>query len=92
MLKKGGRVSISDIVAIAEIPESIREDMDSRSDCIAGAEYEWDLEDMLKRAGFVNIRLYPKDNSTEIIRSKDDSRGRKNSEDFVASYIIEAEK
>ena len=40
-------------------------------------------------AGFENIRLFPKDNSKEIIKSWVPG---KNVEEFVASYMIEAEK
>lgn len=89
VLRKGGRLSISDVVATAEIPESVKGDLASISNCIAGAEYVDDLEIILKNAGFVNIRLVPKDNSREIIKSWESGR---NSEDFVASYIIEAKK
>ncbi|MGE0015056.1 MAG: arsenite methyltransferase [Candidatus Methanomethylophilaceae archaeon] len=89
VLRRGGRLSISDVVATADIPEEVRNNLASISGCIAGAEHADRLEDMLKSAGFINIRMTPKDNSREIIRSWEPER---NSEDFVASYIIEAEK
>lgn len=89
VLREGGRLSISDVVATAEIPEDVRRDLASISNCIGGAEYIDDLKDMLRRAGFINIRLTPMDNSREIIRSWESGR---NSEDFVASYMIEGEK
>lgn len=89
VLREGGRLSISDVVATAEIPEDVRRNLASISNCIGGAEYIDDLKDMLRRAGFINIRLTPMDNSREIIRSWESGR---NSEDFVASYMIEGEK
>ena len=89
VLKPGGRISISDVVATAEIPEYIKNDLTNTTGCIAGAEYVDNLANMLENAGFVNIRMVPKDNSKEIIKSWVPD---KNAEEFVASYIIEAEK
>ena len=89
VLKPGGRISISDIIATAEIPESIKNDHTSVAGCIAGAEYGENIENMLKNAGFLNIRMIPKENSAEIIKSWVSG---KNAEEFVASYMIEAEK
>lgn len=89
VLKRGGRLSISDVVATAEMPEDVKNDLASISNCIGGAEHIDDLRDMLKKAGFVNIRITPVNNSREIIQSRDYGE---NPEDFVASYIIEGEK
>jgi len=89
VLKKGGRLSISDIVATAELPDSVMRDIGMMTGCIAGAEYVENIKKMLLDAGFESIRLQPKDNSREILSSwvPDKSIG-----DFVASYIIEAVK
>ncbi len=89
VLKPGGRISISDVVATAALPESIKNDLASMAGCIAGAEYVENIRIMLQNAGFENIRLFPKDNSKEIIKSWVPD---KNVEEFVASYMIEAEK
>jgi len=89
VLKAGGRLSISDIVATAPIPDDMKNDLASLAGCIAGAEYVGNIENMLKNAGFENIRMIPKENSKEIIKSWVPD---KNAEEFVASYIIEADK
>lgn len=89
VLKPGGRLSISDVAATAELPEDVRNDLAMMAGCVAGAEYTEDIRAMLERAGFSNIHMTPKDNSREIIGSW--APGRK-IEDFVASFIIEAEK
>jgi len=89
VLKPGGRISISDVVAIAEIPKSIKNDLTNLAGCIAGAEYVENIENMLKNSSFINIRMIPKDNSKDIIKNWVPG---KNAEDFVASYIIEAQK
>lgn len=89
VLKHSGRLSISDVVATAELPEEIKKDLTMLSGCIAGAEHIGTISVMLQNAGFKNVRMTPKDNSREIIGSWITG---KNVEDFVASYIIEASK
>ena len=89
VLKTGGRLSISDIVATAELPEQIKDDLAMLSGCIAGAEYVENLRVMLENTGFRNINLVPKDNSREILKSW---VPESNVEDYVASYMIEAIK
>lgn len=89
VLKSGGRLSISDVVATAELPEQIRQDLTMMTGCIAGAEYVENIRTMIQNAGFKDIKLTPKDNSREILKSWVPDR---NVEDFVSSYIIEATK
>lgn len=89
VLKSGGRLSISDVVATAELPDHIRNDLNMLSGCISGAEHIDSLRTMLMDAGFSDIRLEPKDNSRDILRSWVPG---KNVEDYVASYLIEATK
>ena len=89
VLKPGGRLSISDVVAIAELPQQIKQDLAMMAGCIAGAEYVENIRAMMEGAGFRDIKLMPKDNSSVIIKSWVPDR---NVEDFVASYIIEATK
>lgn len=89
VLKSGGRLCISDIVATADLPEELKNDIAMRVGCVAGAEFVGKIETMLKSTGFKNIKMTPKDNSREIINSWVPD---KNAEDFVASYIIEAVK
>jgi ubiquinone/menaquinone biosynthesis C-methylase UbiE len=89
VLKNGGRLSISDIVATAELPDQIKQDLRLLAGCIAGAEYIDNIITMIQDAGFVNIKLTPKDNSREILKSWAPDRRL---EDFVTSYIIECTK
>ncbi|MGK0467706.1 arsenite methyltransferase [Clostridium sp.] len=89
VLKTGGRLSISDVVATAELPEQVKNDLSMMAGCIAGAEYIGNIRAMLQNVGFINIKMIPKDNSKEILSSWVPG---KNVEDFVASYIIEAKK
>ncbi len=89
VLKPGGRLSISDVVATAELPEPVKQDLKLRASCIAGAEHTDNVRLMLRDAGFINIVLTPKDNSREIISSWVPEN---NLENYVASFIIEANK
>ncbi len=89
VLKSGGRLCISDIVATAELPEEIKNDLRMMAGCIAGAEFIDNIHNMMHEAGFKNIKLTPKDNSREILNTW---VPEKNIEDYVASYMIEGLK
>lgn len=89
VLKPGGRLSISDIVTTANLPEEIKEDPEMLTSCIAGAEQVDTIRAMLEQAGFKDIRLTPKENSKEILTSW---IPESNVEDYVASFRIEAIK
>ncbi|MCW5552222.1 MAG: arsenite methyltransferase [Verrucomicrobiae bacterium] len=89
VLKPVGRIAVSDIVALAPIPEELRKDWELYTGCVTGASLVDDLKAMLKEAGFTNIRIVRKGESREIISGW--FPGRK-AEDYVASASIEAVK
>ena len=89
VLKRGGRLAISDIVATAELPEEARGDLALYTGCIAGAALIDDLQGMLTDSGFIQISIKPKDESKSFIRKW--SPGSK-IEDYVVSATIEAIK
>lgn len=89
VLKSGGRLALSDVVATAPLSEDIKRDLALIAGCIGGAEYVEDLKRMINDAGFKDIRLTPKDNSREIIKEWIPD---KNIEENVASFIIVASK
>lgn len=68
VLKPGGRLAISDIVAFAELPEAVRHDMALYTGCMAGASRVSEIEAMLRASGFTKIRVAPKDESKSFIR------------------------
>jgi arsenite methyltransferase len=88
-LKPGGRLAVSDIVATAELPSSVRKDLELYTGCMAGASPIGDVEKMLAEAGFKDVRILPKDGSREFIREWQEG-GRL--QDFVVSASIEAVK
>ena len=89
VLKPGGRLAISDVVASTELPEEVRRDLHLYDNCMAGASQIDELEQMLAEAGFENIRITPKDESREFIRDWAPGRGI---EAYVLSATIEAIK
>jgi SAM-dependent methyltransferase len=91
VLKPGGRLAISDVVATAPLPDDIKNNLALLSACIGGAATISDTEDMLRQAGFKEIRVTPKENSREIIREWDPGKS-KNAVDYVVSAYIEAKK
>jgi len=89
VLKPGGRLAISDIVATVELPEEMRNDAGLIAGCMGNASLVEDLEKMMRAAGFEKILIQPKDESKEFI--KDWAPGS-NVTDYVVSATIEAVK
>jgi SAM-dependent methyltransferase len=89
VLKNGGRLAISDVVASVELPQEIRDDLQLYSGCMAGASHINELEQILTDSGFTDIRISPKDESKEFIKDWAPGRGV---EEFVVSASIEAVK
>ena len=89
VLKSGGRLAISDVVASCEMPEEMKNDLELYSGCMAGASLVNELEQFMQDAGFKEIKITPKDESKDFI--KDWAPG-KNVTDYVLSAHIEAIK
>lgn len=89
VLKSGGRLAISDIVALQPLPETILADVANYTGCVAGAAQVEELERMLRTIGFTSIRVKPRESSRAVIREMAGDRGY---EDYIASAEIEAIK
>lgn len=89
VLKLGGRLAISDVVASCELPDEVRNDLALYSGCMAGASQIKELEAMMEEAGFTNINITPKDDSREFIKDWAPGKGV---EEYVISANIEAIK
>lgn len=87
ILKPGGRLSISDVLAKTELPDSIRNDLDLISACIGGAATIQDTKELLGKAGFQNIRIEPNDKSKELIEQWRPSKESPASDYVVSAYI-----
>jgi len=91
ILKPGGRLSISDVLATAPLPEKIRNDLSLVGACVGGAATIKDTEEMLEQAGFTDIKIKPKDYSRDLIRQWDPAKSQQ-ALDYVVSATIEAVK
>jgi len=89
VLKPGGRLAISDVVATAELPEEMRNDEALIAGCMGNASLIEELEAMISEAGFEQVCIAPKDESRDFIRDWAPGRGV---EDYVVSATIEAVK
>jgi len=61
VLKRGGRVAISDIVADEDVPEHLRKDAELWSGCISGAFREDAFLEAFDRAGFYGMEIAGRD-------------------------------
>ena len=89
VLRPGGRLAMSDVVATAELPPEWRDDMRLLSACVSGASTVAEVEGMLRAAGFVDISVQPKDQSREFIGQWEPG---KKLEDYVLAASISARK
>jgi len=89
VLKPGGRLAVADMVATARLPDEIKQDWAAYTGCMAGASHVTKLEQMLRQAGFENIKIAPKDASRSFIR---EWLPGKRIEDYLLSATIEAAK
>jgi SAM-dependent methyltransferase len=89
VLARGGRLAISDMVAIDDLPKAIVEDPTAYTGCIAGATPVGELERMIAEAGFVDVRVTVKTESRELVEDWGPGTGAAN---LVASALIEAIK
>jgi len=89
VLKPGGRLAISDVVATVELPEEMRNDAALIAGCMGNASLIEDLIAMIESVGFEQVAINPKDESREFIR---DWAPDSNVTDYVVSAAIEAVK
>ncbi|MBE7494735.1 MAG: arsenite methyltransferase [Verrucomicrobiaceae bacterium] len=89
VLKPGGRLAISDVVALQPVPQALREDVQLHAACASGAALVNEVETLLRDAGFTEIRVTPKPESRAVIQEWFPGKGL---EDLFASATIEAVK
>lgn len=89
VLKSGGRLAISDVVATAPIPEALRNDMRAYGGCVAGAAHVEELRTMLRDIGFDDVRITVDEASRAMMGEWFPGTA---AESAVASATIEATK
>lgn len=89
VLRPGGRLAISDVVATIELPPEMRQDLALYTGCMAGASHIDELAAILTTAGFEEVRITPKEDSHEFIRQWAPGRAVT---DYVVSASIEGRR
>ncbi|HXG48912.1 MAG TPA: hypothetical protein VNO52_14915 [Methylomirabilota bacterium] len=88
-MKPGGRLAVSDIVALEPIPATLRTDFAAYTGCVTGAASVAEVEAMLQAAGFADVRVVVKESSRAFIN---DWMPGARAGDYVASADITARK
>jgi len=57
VLSPNGRLMVSDIVLLNELPKAIQEDMEAYAGCIAGAEIKGKYLELMRKAGFEEVKV-----------------------------------
>ena len=89
VLKPGGRLAVSDVIAIAPMPDSFSRDPQLMCSCVAGVATKDEIEKWLAEAGFVDIRVEAKPESRDLIKDWAPGKGV---EHYVVSANIKARK
>src|SRR5688572_19012604 len=89
VLRAGGRLAISDVVALQPLPPEVRADLELHTGCVAGAAVVADLRAMLEAAGFADVRIEPKQQLQAVVDGWFPGRGVGG---MVASATITARK
>ncbi len=94
ILRPGGRLAVSDIVLLRELPEELLGDMSAWSACVSGALLEEEYLASMSRAGFVEVQVVGKDVFSEEQLGGYISRDEKKSDlsSLVASAKVVAIK
>ena len=87
VLKAGGRLAISDVVALKDLPTELAQSVEAMTGCVAGSAKVADLETMLRAAGFEDVRITTKPDSGAIIE-----QCMPGPAGYVASATIEGRK
>jgi len=87
VLVPGGRLAISDVVAVKDMPAALAENLQALTGCVAGAAKIDVLRELLADAGFERIEIKPRPESGTVI-----GRCMPGAEDYVISASIEATK
>lgn len=89
VLRPGGRLAISDVVKLRDLPQALEQDLAALTGCVAGAAPIEILTQHLREAGFGELEIAVNQQSGEFIREWLPGSG---AEQYVASAAITAKK
>ena len=87
VLKPGGRLAISDVLATATLPDDIRNDLALVSACVGGASTIDETKGLLTEVGFKDIQITTKQNSKDLVKEWDPEKKSEVWEYVVSAYI-----
>ena len=87
VLKPGGRLAISDVIATSPMPPELAESLEAYTGCVAGAASAETLSRLLAEAGFEEVSIRVRDGSGAIME-----QCMPGSSDYVASATVEGYK
>jgi len=71
ILKEGGRLAVSDIVLLEELPPRLRESMELYAGCVAGAMIKGEYLKAIEEAGFRNVAVVSEKRAGELLEPSD---------------------
>ena len=97
VLKPGGKLAVSDIVLLKDLPEELRHDMGAWSHCVSGAVTEAEYTGAMSKAGFTKIKVedrvvYTHEQLSDYVSSEGEGKDLGDLSNMVASYRITALK
>lgn len=87
VLKPGGRLAVSDVVALRPLPDALARDIDAVAACVAGAITVDALRAHLQDAGFADVEIEVNEQSRAFIRDWVPGSG---AEAYVAAATVRA--
>jgi SAM-dependent methyltransferase len=70
VLRSGGRLLVSDMVVIKELPKDVKESIHSYTGCVAGAVPEEEYLDLMRKAGFERVRVVSRSGAGYVASAK----------------------
>jgi SAM-dependent methyltransferase len=91
-LQPGGRFIYSDVIALGEMTEELKKEISMQTCCISRATPVSQLEEMLKNAGFENIKIQLKDSREYLERWTGGTKHEAEAKEKVKSAYVYAYK
>ena len=97
VLSPGGRLSVSDIVTLGEVPVRIRDSVDAYVACLSGAVLRDDYLGMLRDAGFAHVEVVSEQGftledvvSADLVRQFSENTGASDAELRAAAALFQS--
>jgi SAM-dependent methyltransferase len=101
VLKRGGRVAVSDLALLRPLPEQLRNDLEALVGCVSGAVSVHQVRELAEAAGLGSIELRPKSGYVDALTDWNDPLYQRimqalpagtRPSDFVVSLDVTARK